>query len=243
MGKSALARHLAQQLTADFPDVQFELDLYGHTPDQEPLDAQAAMDVLLNWAGIRADDAPTLDAKASLWRNWLRGRRALLLLDNAASVEQVSCLLPGDQTSLVLITSRIALHDPDRIALTELDILPADEAVQLLVGGAGLPAEEAGNPVLREICRACGHLPLAVEAVAARLRFEEPGELLLAMREADSPLLDIPDADQRVGAAFAVSYQALDPVQAGLLRTLAMHPATGAKRPTCCADSATWTGC
>ena len=226
VGKSALARYVAEQFTDDFPDGQFELDLYGHTPDQEPLDANAAVEVLLNWAGVRADDAPTLDAKAALWRNWLRGKRALLLLDNAASVEQVACLLPGDQGSLVLITSRIALHDPDRIALTALDILPPREAVQLLVSSAGLSAEEADDPVLEEICRACGFLPLAVQAVAARLRFEEPGELLLAMREADTPLRDIPEADQRVGAAFAVSYQALgaDPAQAGLLRVLAMYP-------------------
>ncbi|WP_406301588.1 tetratricopeptide repeat protein [Streptomyces sp. NBC_00885] len=226
VGKSALARHLAQQFTADFPDVQFELDLYGHTPDQTPLDAHAAVEVLLNWAGIRADDARTLDAKAALWRNWLSGRRALLLLDNAASVDQVSCLLPGDHSSLVLITSRIALHDPDRIVITALDTLPPEESVQLLMSSAGLPHGESDDPVLKEICRACGFLPLAVQAVGARLRFEDPGELLLAMREAESPLLEFPDADQRVGSAFAVSYQALeaDPVQAELLRTLAMHP-------------------
>lgn len=238
VGKSALARHLAHQLAADFPDAQFELDLYGHTPDRAPLDAHAAMDALLTWAGIRGDDAPTLDAKAALWRNWLHGRRGLLLLDNAASLDQVSCLLPGDDSSLVLITSRIALHDPDRITLTALDVLPADEAVRLLVAGAGLSAEEASDPALEEICRACGFLPLAVQAVAARLRFEEPAELLLAMRETDSPLLEIPDADRRVGAAFAVSWQALeaeDPVQAGLLRVLAMHPGSELEVEACAA--------
>ncbi|MFF5900619.1 ATP-binding protein [Streptomyces argenteolus] len=242
IGKSALARYLAHQLTADFPDAQFELDLYGHTPDRAPLDAQAAMEALLAWAGIRGDDAPTLEAKAALWRNWLHGRRGLLLLDNAASLEQVAHLLPGDDSNLVLITSRVALHDPDRISLTELDILPAGEAVRLLVSSAGLPAEEATDPSLEEICRACGFLPLAVQAVAARLRFEEPADLLLAMREADSPLLEIPDADRRVGAAFEVSWQALeaaDPVQARLLRTLAMHPGSELDAEACAAMTGT----
>src|SRR5581483_7949857 len=89
VGKSALARHLAHQFTADFPDGQFELDLFGHTPDRDPLDSQAAMDVLLNWAGIYPDSVPTLDGKAALWRNWLHGKRTLLLLDNAASLDQV----------------------------------------------------------------------------------------------------------------------------------------------------------
>ncbi|MFF7408156.1 tetratricopeptide repeat protein [Streptomyces lydicus] len=238
VGKSALARYLAHQLAADFPDAQFELDLYGHTPDRAPLQAQAAMEALLTWAGICADDAPNLDAKAALWRNWLHGRRGLLLLDNAESLEQVECLLPGDDSSLVLITSRVALHDPDRITLTELDVLPADEAVRLLVASGGVPAEEAANPALEEICRACGFLPLAVQAVAVRLRFEEPEELLAAMRETDSPLLEIPDADRRVGAAFAVSWQALeaaDPLQAGLLRVLAMHPGSELEVEACAA--------
>ncbi|MFF3304340.1 ATP-binding protein [Streptomyces sp. NPDC002908] len=242
VGKSALARHLAHQLASDFPDAQFELDLYGHTPDRAPLDAQAAMEALLTWAGIRGDDAPDLEAKAALWRNWLHGRRGLLLLDNAASLEQVACLLPGDDSSLVLITSRMALHDPDRITLTELDILPADEAVRLLVASAGLPAEEAADPALEEICRACGFLPLAVQAVAARLRFEEPEDLLAAMREAASPLLEIPDADRRVGAAFEVSWQALeaaDPAQARLLRVLAMHPGSELEAEACAAMSGT----
>ncbi|WP_435241971.1 tetratricopeptide repeat protein [Streptomyces cucumeris] len=238
VGKSALARHLAHQLAADFPDAQFELDLYGHTPDRAPMNAQAAMEALLTWAGICGDDAQNLDAKAALWRNWLHGRRGLLLLDNAESLEQVACLLPGDDSSLVLITSRVALHDPDRITLTELDVLPADEAVRLLAESAGLPAEEATDPALEEICRACGFLPLAVQAVAVRLRFEEPEELLTAMRETDSPLLEIPDADRRVGAAFAVSWQALeaaDPLQAGLLRVLAMHPGSELEVEACAA--------
>ncbi|MEU5020946.1 tetratricopeptide repeat protein [Streptomyces angustmyceticus] len=238
VGKSALARYLAHQLAADFPDAQFELDLYGHTPDRAPLNAQAAMEALLTWAGICGDNAPNLDAKAALWRNWLHGRRGLLLLDNAESLEQVACLLPGDDSSLVLITSRVALHDPDRITLTELDVLPADEAVRLLIESAGVQAEEATDPALEEICRACGFLPLAVQAVAVRLRFEEPEELLSAMRETDSPLLEIPDADRRVGAAFAVSWQALeaaDPLQAGLLRVLAMHPGPELEVEACAA--------
>lgn len=242
VGKSALARHLAHQLAADFPDAQFELDLYGHTPDRAPLTAQAAMEALLTWAGICGDDAPNLDAKAALWRNWLHRRRGLLLLDNVASLEQVACLLPGDDSSLVLMTSRVVLHDPDRITLTELDVLPADEAVRLLVASAGVPAEEAADPVLEEICRACGFLPLAVQAVAARLRFEEPEELLAAMRETDSSLIEIPDADRRVGAAFAVSWQALeaaDPLQADLLRVLAMHPGSELEVEACAAMAGT----
>ncbi|MGW1893647.1 tetratricopeptide repeat protein [Streptomyces sp. NPDC002004] len=240
VGKSALARHLAHRFAADFPDCQFELDLYGHTPDQEPLDTEAALEVLLSWAGIGTDHAPTLDVKAALWRDWLRGRRALLLLDNAGSLDQVAGLLPGYGDCLVLITSRNVLHDPERITLTELDTLPEPDAVRLLVSGAGLPEEEAADPALAQVCRMCGYLPLAVQAVAVRLRFEDPADLLAAMREAESPLLDIPDADTRVGSAFTVSYEALrttDPAQAALLRTVALQPGPDLGADLCAAIS------
>ncbi|MET8127782.1 tetratricopeptide repeat protein [Streptomyces sp. NPDC005065] len=241
VGKSALARHLAHQVTDQFPDCQYELDLQGHSPDRPPLEGAAVMETLLNWAGIRTDDIPTMAGKSAVWRNWLRGRRALLLLDNVSSLEQITEVMPGYGDCLVLITSRNVLHDPDRIRVTELDTLPEPEAVQLLVASSGLEAGAAGDPCLVEISRACGRLPLALQAVGACLRDDEPEELLdemrTAMRAADSPLKDIPDADRRVASAFAVSYDVLaaDTGQAAFFRALAMHPGQDLGRDLCAA--------
>ncbi|MFE4249670.1 tetratricopeptide repeat protein [Streptomyces sp. NPDC056910] len=232
VGKSALARHLAHQIADRFPDCQYELDLQGHTPDRPPLEGAAVMETLLSWAGIRTDDIPTMEGKSAVWRDWLSGRRALLLLDNVRSLDQIAELLPGYGDCLVLITSRNVLHDPARIQVTELDTLPEPEALQLLVASAGLEwSEDApADPCLVAISRACGLLPLALQAVGACLRDDEPAELLVDMkaaaRMADSPLKDIPDADSRVQSAFTVSYDALapDPEQAAFFRALAMHP-------------------
>ena len=64
----------------------------------------------------------------------------LLLLDDAASHEQVSPLLPGTAGSLVLVTSRRHLTALEDAAAISLDTLSPAEAAALLARLAGRPA-------------------------------------------------------------------------------------------------------
>jgi len=94
VGKTALAVHWAHRIRDQFPDGQLYLNLrgYAHTPLVRPLDALARF---LSALGVPAERVPAdVDQAASLYRSLLADRRMLVLLDNAASADQVRPLLP-----------------------------------------------------------------------------------------------------------------------------------------------------
>ena len=163
IGKTTLAVHAAHQLAGRFPDGQIFLPLHGHTPGQRPVDPADALASLLLAAGISAQAIPAgLDARAGLWRDFLAGKKILLVLDDAAGHEQVGPLLPGTAGSLVLITSRRRLAALEDAAVISLDTLPPGEAAVLLARLAGRPDLGPGDAGVGQITRLCGYLPLAI---------------------------------------------------------------------------------
>ena len=134
IGKTTLAVHAAHQLAAGYPDGQFFLPLHGHTPGQRPADPADALASLLLAAGVPARQIPPgLEPRAARWRDFLAGKKVLLVLDDAAGHEQVEPLLPGTPGSTVLVTSRRRLAALEDAAVISLDILTRDEAAEMLV--------------------------------------------------------------------------------------------------------------
>ncbi|RLP90111.1 AfsR/SARP family transcriptional regulator, partial [Micromonospora sp. BL4] len=104
-GKTALAVHVATALADDYPDAQLFIDLHGHS-ERTPLTPAAAVATLLRQLGVPAEQVPTNpEDRLALWRTELAGRRALVVLDNAATADQVTPLLPNGSQCLILITS------------------------------------------------------------------------------------------------------------------------------------------
>ena len=133
----------------------------------EPTDALAS---LLAAAGLPAGQIPPgLEARMALWRDRLAGQQLLLILDDAASSDQVRPLLPGSGGSLVLVTSRRHLSALEDATAVSLDTLPPGEAAGLLVRLAGRVGLSADDPAVAEITRLCGFLPLAIGMVARQL--------------------------------------------------------------------------
>ena len=229
VGKTALALHAAHAVCDEFPDGQIFLDLRGHTPGAEPLAPTDALARLLRAAGVADPDVPhDLEARAAAWRSRIAGRRMLLVLDNAATAQQVRDLLPGDRTTRTLVTSRTRLVGLDGAACRTLGVMAHDEALNLLGRVAGVDLTGARAAPARAVVDVCGHLPLAIRLVAARLASRPAWTLAsvverLADERARERLLD--DGERGVAEAFAVSYKHVSPSAARTFRLLATHPA------------------
>jgi hypothetical protein len=124
IGKTALALHAAHRLADHFPDGQLFINLAGFTAVRQPLDPEQALAELLRDLGIPLSCSATAwRPRAGFYRDRLHGTRTLMVLDNAASEEQIRPLLPGTGTCLVLITSRKRLAALDDALPLPLDVL------------------------------------------------------------------------------------------------------------------------
>lgn len=125
VGKTAVAVHTARKLAPRFPDGQVFLDLRAHSHAQEPLSPDAALATLLRMFGTPAETIPVgLNELTTLWRTMLAERRAVIVLDDAVSPDQVRPLLPGGSPSLTIITSRRHLTGLPHARPIPVDVLP-----------------------------------------------------------------------------------------------------------------------
>ena len=228
IGKTTLVVHAAHQLAGQFPDGQIFLPLHAHTPGQLPVDPADALASLLLAAGISAQAIPPgLEPRAGRWRDYLAGKKVLLVLDDATGHEQVRPLLPGTAGSLVLITSRRRLTALEDAAVISLDTLPTEEAADLMVRLADRPDIKPGDGGIAEITRLCGYLPLAIGMLARQLHHHPAWTAagLAAELGAARDRLELIHAENlSVAAAFNLSYEDLTAGQRQLFRRLGLHP-------------------
>jgi tetratricopeptide (TPR) repeat protein len=219
VGKTSLAVQAAHRMAA--PAVVFAVDLRGHDPARPPADPGAVLDACLKSLGLRGCKVAGLDlpTRTARFRELLLGRKTLLLLDNAASADQVLPLLPRTPGSFVLVTSRARLDLPTAETLS-LEPLSASESVQLLQRQLG---PDQDPEAIRQIADHAGHLPLALALVAGRIISSPEWTLAdhldrLADRRRSLRL------DDQVEVALAQSYNGLGADHRCLLRRLALHP-------------------
>ena len=228
VGKTAFAVHAAHRLADRFPGGQIFLPLHGHTPGQQPVDPEDALASLLLTAGVPAGQIPPgLEARMALWRDRLAGQQLLLVLDDAASSEQVRPLLPGAGGGLVLVTSRRHLSALEDATAVSLDTLPPGQAAALLVRLAGRAGLSPAAPAVADITRLCGYLPLAIGMVARQLHHHPAWSVTGRAAElgaARDRLELMATENLSVAAAFDLSYADLTGDQQRLFRRLGLHP-------------------
>jgi tetratricopeptide (TPR) repeat protein len=226
-GKTTLAVHAAHLLAGEFPDRQLFADLHGHTPGREPVAPLDGLAGLLAAIGVDPRCVPPdVEGRSALWRDRMAGQRAVVVLDNAASSEQVAPLLPGTAGCLVLVTSRRHLADlPGVVVPVQAEVLPDDEAVQMFTRLA--PRAVADDPAaVADLTRLCGSLPLAVGLLARVYARHTSWSLADLAVEARAQPLTMKAEQASVAAAFEVSVAHLEPAWQRFFWYLGLHPGT-----------------
>ncbi|MGI5215852.1 ATP-binding protein [Plantactinospora sp. CA-290183] len=248
IGKTALAVHAGHLLAPRFPGGQFFVDLHAHSAGQGPVRPADALFALLSADGVDPGQIPSdLDARAALWRGRMAGRRALVILDNAAGREQVEALLPGAAGCLVLVTSRrrlTGLSACHAAMALPLGTLSPEHAAALFTTMAGRPVDGGEAAAIDDLVRLCGCLPLAICLLAAKLRPEPQwrvADLVRELAHASDRLTQMRAEDVAVAAAFDLSYQLLPAGMRRFFRRLGLHPGADLDRYAAAALDATST--
>jgi tetratricopeptide (TPR) repeat protein/transcriptional regulator with XRE-family HTH domain len=236
IGKTTLAVQWAQTHSDEFPDGQLYVNLRGFHPTGTPMTPQEAIRGFLDAFGTPVEKIPTsLDSQAALYRNLVKDKNLVIVLDNARDTDQVRPLLPDSPTCMVLVTSRQQLNSLayDGATHITLGFLTTEEAHQLLIKILGPERIHAEPEAVNELIHRCVHLPTALHIAAARIKTEphtsldvlvgqlrEQRQRLTALSTGDSQYFDI-------RAVFSWSYTALSTGAARLFRLLGVHPGPG----------------
>ncbi|WP_018685104.1 BTAD domain-containing putative transcriptional regulator [Actinokineospora enzanensis] len=234
VGKTALALRWAHRARDRFPDGQLSVNLHGYAAAAPPT-TQEVLVRFLHALGVPPERVPIdPDEAAGLYRTLLTGKRLLVVLDNAATAEQVRPLLPGSSGCFVLVTSRdrlTGLTAQDGAYQVPLDVLDAGEAIDLLGRLVGVGRMRREPDAAAEMAAICGHLPLALRIAGANLAIRpliSIADYTQELRERGrmTGLAVAGDESGAVRAAFDLSYEKLVPAARRLFRLLGLVPAT-----------------
>lgn len=219
VGKTQVALRLGADLVheAGFAGV-LVADLRGFHPSQPPADPQAmVLEISRELGGpasVSLDQAPEVLAELTARQG------CLLVLDDVASVEQASPLIPA--SGRCVLTSRLDLELPG-VALVPVTPFDDDEAQALFAAQVGTDRVQHESAEARRLSALVGHLPLAVDAVAARVR-ARPDWSLADHQIALERARDLLRAPEAVTSALAMSWTGLSGPAAHTLRLLADQP-------------------
>ena len=227
VGKTALALRAARVVSAQYCDGLLYLDFHGHDPGRPSLDAAEALHRLLRMLVVPATQIPdAIGERAALWQAQLSRRRVVVILDDAARLDQIRPLLPTGGRCLILITTRRRLPDLDGARTLTLDLLSIDDATALFRRIAG-PARAQDEEKVALAVGLCGRLPLAIQLTAGRLARGCPPSLADLIEELSQPSAQLGGtgaASPEVMSAFDLSYRALEPDHQRFFRRLGVSP-------------------
>jgi tetratricopeptide (TPR) repeat protein len=226
VGKTSLAVHVAHRIADRFPDGHLYLELRGAGPGAAPAtDAlRQALRALGVASALLSGDVTEL---AGLYRSVMYERRMLILLDDAASEDQVRPLLPGGPGSLVVVTSRGPLGTLPTSHRCALDLLPTADTLTLLERVVGADRVAAEPDAAARIAALCAGLPLAARLAGARLATWSAAPLrdgARALSDQRRRLDWLAAGDRALRGTLEVTYQALTAPARALFRRLALLP-------------------
>jgi len=214
IGKTELARKLAQEIKANYPEAGLSIDLLGTS--ENPLTTEEAMRRLLEpfYPNQKLPDEP--EQLRGLYQQTFAAKKALLLLDNALNAAQVRSLIPTSN-SVAIVTSRnnFNLSEFGLSQPLQLDLLSLEESRKLLRADSP-KLQETADAELDQLATFCGRLPLALRVAASLLneRKDWSSANLLNRLEDEYKRLELlsrdTDMQRNVQATLALSYDLLD---------------------------------
>lgn len=226
IGKSTLASHWLRSQT--FRDGQLYADLRGSTGSVD------TRTVLRRWLRALGIHQPPADVEEliGLWRSVTASRQLAVVIDNAASADQVRPLRPAGGVSVTVVTSRRTLWELtiDGAVLHPLGPLPPAAAVELLSRLAGRDRVAAEPRAASRLAEACGYLPLALSLAGARLASHPHRRLTASLdaltRHADTGPGRKDPARMAITTALDDSYDGLEAAAQRVYRHLGLLPTT-----------------
>jgi tetratricopeptide (TPR) repeat protein len=229
LGKTTLALHVAHRLTGRYQDAQIVVNMEGTSAAALTPEQGLARVIRVFEPQVQLPD--TVTELRPIYLHVLRGKRVLLLLDNALNGDQVAPLLPPEDCALIVTSRRrIAVAGLVRV---DLDPLAAEEAVGLL---RSIVAEDRATAAeLSRIGELCGLLPLALR-VAGMFLHASPQwsaeKFIISLADERKRLSRLKlegSADLNVAASLALSVGELrwtQPDMADRWHELAVFPAS-----------------
>ncbi|MCO1575542.1 tetratricopeptide repeat protein [Crossiella sp. SN42] len=185
----------------------------------------------LDALGVEPGRIPAdLNAQAALYRSLVAHKQMLIVLDNAATTEQVTPLLPGSGSCTVLVTSRSRLsglvtrHSAHPLRLNPLSDVESRALLAKRLGAARVAAEEEA---VTELIGLCGGFPLALGLIAGRARGHPQvplAEFTAELRESGVDALDDVDPTASLPAVLSLSLRGLTTDQHMVFALLGIAP-------------------
>lgn len=221
VGKTALAAHLAYGLRPFLPDGVLWASV----------DSSDALSILSTFAqayGVDVGPYTDLPGRSRLVRDLLGQKRALMILDNVQTSEQIIPLLPPTGPCAVLVTTQrqnlAALRNARHFLIPPFS-RDQQESLALFSRILGPTRVTAEKTALLELADLLGHLPLAIDIAASRLAYE-PGwstaDFLQRIRQQQRRLSELAYEDQSIRLSFDTSFEALTPTQQRFLSLISL---------------------
>ena len=226
VGKSQLARRVAQHWAELGVARTFLVDLHGYGEDQAPAEPHTVLGALLRQLGVSGPELLRLDLhqRIARCRELLVGRSTGIVLDNARGPAQTDALLTALAGARVMLTSRTSFPRPDHAdehdwSQLEISPMPVADSLALLKAWAPEAPLDAEQELGHRLVDLCGGLPLQLAITGARLAETPDWSLADQIRRLESV-----EPVDTVRRALASSYAALPADAAWLFRALALHP-------------------
>ncbi|MEW1637718.1 tetratricopeptide repeat protein [Streptomyces sp. NPDC093801] len=219
-GRTALAEAFVREVADDYPDGLVRVRLTA--PGGEPLETERAVRVLLEGLGQRTPPGACEDDLSAALRETLAGRRAILLLDDAADPQQVDALLPDTPECLVVVTAEGPLTGIPDVRPCTLGGLDTGSAVGLLGRIIGDTRITVDPLAAEDLAEECGALPAVLTLAGGWLAAHPKAAVAdLAKQLHEMP----PGTSGPLGRAFRIVYESLPQPAQRTLRLLPLAPA------------------